>query len=148
MRHFSCPSHCINKQWTPVGIAALQSVSLLFSLLPSKAQTTRMSQLVASIRLLQSGALLLTTGFVFGMFVHSTKYPRIALSAHINILQHGLLSIAAGLILRTEAVKLDEWQVWVVFVAHLYSWFVNFVSACNAWWGASKTTPIVSFLMA
>ena len=102
-----------------------------------------MSQLAGSIRLLQSGALLLTTGFTFGIFIPTTKFPRMGLATHINILQHGLLSIAAGLILRSELVKLEDWQVWLVVGAHFYSWFVNSVTACNAWWGASKTMPIV-----
>lgn len=102
-----------------------------------------MSQLAASIRLLQNGAVLLTTAFSFGIFIPATKFPRIALATHVNLILHGLLSIAAGLVLRSGAVELEEWQVWLVAGAHFYSWVVNSVTACNAFWGASKTMPIV-----
>jgi hypothetical protein len=103
-----------------------------------------MSQACLGLSLLQSGAILLATGFAWGIFIPHTRYPRIALSTHVNMIQHGLLSIAAGYILRDkDLVTMSEWQFWTVAIAHYYLWAINIVSAMNTWWGTNKALVIV-----
>src|SRR5271170_8013213 len=98
-----------------------------------------MSQPAIAVSLMQSGSILLTGSFLLGVFIPATPYPRIALSTHVNALQHGLLSIAAGLILRDNGlVNLTHWQVWTVAVAHYYLWVINGMSLANSWWGTNK----------
>ena len=101
-----------------------------------------MSPTVHGLHLLQSGAFLITAGLAWGPFIPQTPFPRIALSAHLNFLQHGLLSIAAGILLR-HMKDLSEWQVLLVAVPHYYLWIVNIAMIGNAWWGTNKTTTIV-----
>jgi (hydroxyamino)benzene mutase len=103
-----------------------------------------MSQTSFAVGLLKSGSILLTSGFLWGIAIPATPFPRIALSTHMNMLQHGLLSIAGGLILRQSGlVTLNHWQIWTVVVAHYYLWILDFVSVLNAWWGTNKTLSLV-----
>lgn len=103
-----------------------------------------MSQSSIALGLLKSGSLLLTTGFLWGVFIPHTPYPRIGLSLHINMIQHGLLSLAAGFIMRApNLVKLSDWQVWMVGLSHFYLWIVNLIMLCNVWWGTNKALTIV-----
>lgn len=104
-----------------------------------------MSQAALGLGLVRSGAILLTTSFIWGTQVANTPYPRIALSTHLNMLQHGLLSIAAGLVMREHGLvgKMDDWQVWVVFIPHMYLWVLGIVNICNTFWGTNKFLTIV-----
>jgi hypothetical protein len=103
-----------------------------------------MSQAAFAVGLLQSGSLLLATSFLWGIFVSRTPYPRIALSNHVTMIQYGLLSVAAGLILYQKGlVSLTEWQVWLVALSHLYLWPLSFVAILNTWWGTDKTLKVV-----
>jgi hypothetical protein len=107
-----------------------------------------MSQSSLGLTLLQSGSILLAAGFAWGIFIPRTRYPRIALSTHVNMILHGLLSIAAGYILREkELVDMSPWQFWTVAVAHYYLWAMDVVSVLNAWWGTNKALAIVSVLL-
>jgi (hydroxyamino)benzene mutase len=103
-----------------------------------------MSQSVIAASLLKSGSLFLASGFLWGVFIPQTPYPRIALSLHMNMIQHGLLSIAAGYILAEHGlVKLSPWQVWMVSIPHFYLWAIDILMLCNTWWGTNKALTIV-----
>jgi hypothetical protein len=104
-----------------------------------------MSQTTLGLGLVRNGAILLTTSLLWGTQIAQTPYPRIALSTHVNMLQHGLLSIAAGLILREHGLvgKMEEWQNWVVFIPHMYMWVLAITNACNSFWGTNKFLTIV-----
>ena len=96
--------------------------------------------------LIKSGALQLTAAFIWGPFLPNTPYPRIALSSHLNLIQEGLLAIAAGLITRdSELVKLTNGQLNFIIWAHLGLWGIDFVSMCNSFWGTNKTLKMVYF---
>jgi (hydroxyamino)benzene mutase len=111
---------------------------------PPQKTTITMSQAAIALGLLKSGSLLLPAAFLLGIFIPATPFPRIALSSHVNMIQHGLLSIGAGLILyQTGLVELSEWQFWLVGLSHFYLWILDFVSICNAWWGTNKTLQVV-----
>jgi (hydroxyamino)benzene mutase len=103
-----------------------------------------MFQTTIAVGLLKSGSIFLATGFFWGVFIPKTPYPRIALSLHLNMIQHGLLSLAAGLILRDHGlVSLSVWQVGLIGFAHFYLWVMDGVSLCNTWWGTNKTLTLV-----
>jgi hypothetical protein len=104
-----------------------------------------MSQATLGLGLVRNGAILLTTSLIWGTQISNTPYPRIALSTHVNMLQHGLLSIAAGLLLREHGLvgKMDDWQVWVVFIPHMYLWVLGIASVGNTFWGTNKFLTIV-----
>lgn len=106
------------------------------------------SQTSLAIILIRSGALQLTTAFVWGTIVPHAPYPRIALSTHINLIQEGFLAIAAGLLTRDSTlVSLNDWQMNIVTGAHLGVWAFDIISMCNSWWGTNRTMKMVSVFL-
>jgi len=62
----------------------------------------------------------------------------------MNMLQHGLMSIAAGILLRQgELMGLEKWQVFAVVLPHYYVWFLDAVMIANSWWGTNKMLTLV-----
>jgi (hydroxyamino)benzene mutase len=95
------------------------------------------------LNLIKNGSLLVTTGLCWGTVIPATPFPRIALSTHLTLIQHGLLNIAAGTIVRTGLSELNEWQIWMVAVPHYLLWGVHACGMANAWCGSDKTWKIV-----
>lgn len=94
--------------------------------------------------LIKSGSAQLTAAFIWGLNIANTPYPRIALSTHLNLIQEGLLAIAAGLITRDPTlIKLNTWQTNLVVWSHLGLWVLDTASACNAYWGTNKFLKLV-----
>jgi len=103
-----------------------------------------MLQSAASLYLFRSGSLQLAASFLWGTMIPTTPYPRIGLSLHLNMIQHGLLSIAAASILSQKGlVELSSWQANFIAVSHLYLWVLEIVMLCNCWWGTDKLLQIV-----
>lgn len=96
-----------------------------------------------TLNLIKSGALLVSTSLVWGLAISNSRYPRIALSAHLNLLQHGILTLAAGLLLKTELVTLEGWQINMVVIPHYLIWYVDFINICNSWWGTNRMLKLV-----
>jgi len=97
-----------------------------------------MREVNSSALLMTNGSLLILAGLCWGTIIRSTPHPRIALSTHLTLLQHGLLNIAAGLVLKVEAIELNGVQMWIVTLPHLVLWAVHVIGVANAWWGADK----------
>ena|SRR5579862_7757829 len=97
-----------------------------------------------TLNLIKSGVLLIATSLLWGLAITNSGYPRIALSAHLNLLQHGLLTLAVGLLLKTELVALEGWQINMVAIPHYLIWYVDFINICNSWWGTNRTLKLVS----
>ena len=105
------------------------------------------TQASLGLALVKCGALQLTTGFIWGTLIPIPPYPRIALSAHMNLIQYGLLSIAAGLIAREGAGYYSDWQMWVITGAHFGLWPLAIVMVLNSWWGTNRAlTMVISFV--
>lgn len=99
--------------------------------------------LLASI-LIKSGALQLAAAFIWGPILPSTPYPRIGLSTHLNMIQEGLLAIAAGLVTRDpDLVKLSDWQLNLIVWAHVGLWGMDIISVFNSFWGTNRTLKMV-----
>lgn len=101
---------------------------------------------MTTLNLIKSGALLIATSLLWGLAIPNSRYPRIALSAHLNLLQHGFLTLAAGLLLKTELVTLEGWQVNMVAIPHYLIWYVDFINICNCWWGTNRALKLVSLV--
>jgi hypothetical protein len=103
-----------------------------------------MSQAAVAVSLLQSGSLLLTTGFSTGLFIPMAKYPRIALSLHMNMIQHGLLTLATGLLLRQDnLLELSGWRLSLVAGTHYYLWALAMLNFLNSFWGTKEFLTLV-----
>ena len=105
-------------------------------------QTAHNVATTLTISLVKNGGLLILTGLLWGVVIHRTPHPRIALSTHMTLLQHGLLNIAASVVLKE--VTLNDWQLRVVGVPHFMLWGLHAIGMLNAWWGANRATKSVS----
>ena len=100
-----------------------------------------------TLNLIKSGTLLVVASLLWGLAIPKSRHPRIALSAHLNLLQHGFLTLAAGFLLKTEMVKLEEtWQINMVAIPHYLIWYVDLINICNTWWGTSRALKLVCFV--
>ena len=102
-----------------------------------------MSNSEFALCLIKNGTLLITSGLVWGLFIHRTPYPRIALSTHLTLLQHGLLNVAAAVILKFYLIELNPYLSWAVIIPHFALWGVHACGFANAWWGSDRTWKIV-----
>jgi hydroxylaminobenzene mutase len=100
-------------------------------------------QVPLGLALVKNGALQLTTGFIWGVLIPFPPYPRIALSAHMNIIQHGLLSIAAGYIIQDGLAHYSNWQLYIISGAHFGLWALDIISLVNSWWGTNRSFKMV-----
>jgi hypothetical protein len=107
-----------------------------------------MSQAGLTSLLIKSGATQLAAAFVWGTQLPNTKYPRIALSTHMNMIQEGLLAVAAGLIVRDPTlIGLSDWQVNLIVAAHVGMWIFDISGMLNSFWGTNKTLKMVFFAL-
>lgn len=103
------------------------------------------SQTALTSLLIKSGATQLATAFVWGTQLHNTPYPRIALSAHMNMIQEGLLAVTAGLIAHDPGlINLSDWQLNVIVAAHVGMWAFDVSGMLNSFWGTNKTLKMVN----
>lgn len=58
----------------------------------------------------------------------------------MNMIQEGLMAIAAGYLVRDSGlVHLSEWQLGIVVGAHVGMWLFDIAGICNSFWGTNKT---------
>lgn len=95
--------------------------------------------------LIKNGSLLILMGLIWGTVIHRTPHPRIALSTHMTLIQHGLLNIAASVVLQAGVVTLNDCQLWTVGLPHFALWGLHAIGILNAWWGANRATKSVHF---
>jgi hydroxylaminobenzene mutase len=100
--------------------------------------------LAASSYLAANAALLILTGFVCGLLVPAAPYPRLMLTAHIQFVVNGIISLLAGLMLRTSLSIAGKRAAEVIVVAHTSAWFLCSSEVGAAIWGARKTLPIAA----
>ena len=73
----------------------------------------------AARSLAANGALLILTGLLCGLAVPAASYPRLMLTAHIQFLVNGMLSVFAGLILRNAFSVVDGRGGTVIVLGHV-----------------------------
>lgn len=91
-----------------------------------------------------NGALLILAGLLCGLVIPAADYPRLMLTAHIQFLVNGMISLFAGMMLKTSLAVVGRWGGTVVVVAHVSAWAVCLSEIAAAFWGANKTLPIAA----
>ncbi|KIM20515.1 hypothetical protein M408DRAFT_30298 [Serendipita vermifera MAFF 305830] len=98
-----------------------------------------------STNLIKSGVTLQLFGLLWGLYVPSTPFPRLALSAHLHSMTNGALLTVVGLVLRqTDLLTLNPLQSSIVTWGLNTAW-ISIASKCaNAYWGTANTLPITA----
>ncbi|MFM8392293.1 MAG: hypothetical protein ACKOB4_00010 [Acidobacteriota bacterium] len=95
-----------------------------------------------SRHILLNGLAMVLAGLTWGIFIVNTPYPRLALVAHIQFIQSGMLFTLLAVLL----IKLDHAvgarSLQVIIAAVWLNWLLLFSDVANAWWGTSQMLPI------
>ena len=95
-----------------------------------------------SRQILLHGLTLILVGLVWGFCVPGTPYPRLALTAHIQLTGNGLLFVALALLLLTLPNRVGAKSVLVMLAAVWLTWTMVLSEMANAWWGTNQMLPI------
>ena len=91
-----------------------------------------------------NGAVLILTGLLVGLAVPAAPFPRLMLTAHIQFVVNGMLSVFAGLVLRTGLSVVGPRAATFVVWAHVAAWLVCVSEIGAAFWGANQALPIAA----
>lgn len=104
-----------------------------------KSPSDRQAHLLAA-----NGATLIFVGLLCGLIIPAAAYPRLMLTAHIQFLVNGMVSLFAGLLLKTSLATVGRWGGTLVVAAHVATWAVCLSEVGAAFSGANKTLPIAA----
>jgi hydroxylaminobenzene mutase len=83
-------------------------------------------------------------GLVWGMVIPATPFPRLALTAHIQLTVNGVMFLVAGLVISHLPIARSGVLAKVLITAPWLVWPVMLTEMANAWWGARNMLPIAA----
>ena len=95
-----------------------------------------------SYYLTANGAMMILVGLFCGLAVAVAPYPRLMLTAHIQFLLNGMVSVFAALLLKTSLSVVTRRGAMVIVWGHISTWAVSVSEVAAAVWGAKKALPI------
>lgn len=102
-----------------------------------------MTHLPQSRQLALNGVLLILVGLFGGIAVAGAPFPRLMLTAHIQFMVNGMVSIFAALLLQS-ALSTPKRGVSLIVWGHYSLWLVCLSEVAGAFWGSNKTLPIAA----
>jgi hypothetical protein len=103
------------------------------------------SQFTTAHSVIRSGLSLQLFGLCWGFAVQATPYPRLALTAHINLMAGGAMVLLAGIVLlHPSVIQLSTLQSRIVYWGLGGLWLPMAAQCANAFWGTNQMLPIVS----
>ena len=97
-----------------------------------------------SRQILIHGLVMVLVGLVWGLVIPNTPYPRLALGAHIQLVENGLLFVVLATLLLALPHRVGRASVWVMVLAAWLTWSMALSEVANAWWGTNRLLPIVA----
>jgi hydroxylaminobenzene mutase len=83
-------------------------------------------------------------GLVWGMVVPATPFPRLALTAHIQLTANGVMFLVAGLVISHLPSVGGGVSARILIAGPWLTWPVMLTEMTNAWWGARNMHPIAA----
>jgi (hydroxyamino)benzene mutase len=93
---------------------------------------------------LRQGAVYMLVGLIWGMVVPATPFPRLALTAHIQLTANGIMFLVAGLIILRLPIAKSGVPAKILVAGPWLTWPVMLTEMVNAWWGARNMLPIAA----
>ena len=103
-----------------------------------------MTEQSGSRQILFNGLALVLAGLVWGIFVPSTPFPRLALGAHVQFVENGMLLIVLAALLLTLPHNVGHKSIVVMVTTAWLTWAMALSEVANAWWGTRLTLPIAA----
>jgi hypothetical protein len=97
-----------------------------------------------SRQILMHGLLMVLVGLVWGLMIPNTPHPRLALGAHIQLVENGLLFVVLATLLLALPHRVGRPSVWIMVLAAWLTWSMALSEVANAWWGANHVLPIAA----
>jgi hypothetical protein len=97
-----------------------------------------------SRQILIHGLSMVLVGLVWGLVIPNTPFPRLAVGAHIQLVENGLLLVVLATLLLALPHRVGRRSIWVMVLAAWLTWFMALSEVANAWWGTSRVLPIVA----
>lgn len=95
-----------------------------------------------SRQILIHGMALILAGLVWGLVILGTRFPRLALGAHIQFVTNGLLFMVLATVLLALPHGVGIRSIWAMVVAACLTWGMAVSEVANAWWGTTQMLPI------
>ena len=103
------------------------------------------SQTRTGLSLIRSGLSLQLFGLCWGLGVQATPFPRLALTAHIQLMVEGAMVLLVGItLLQTSVIQLGALQSQIVYWGLGGIWVTMAAECANSFWGTHEILPIVS----
>ena len=93
-------------------------------------------------QILIHGMTFILVGLVWGLVVPHTPFPRLALTAHIQFENSGLLFMVAAIILLKVPHGVGRKSMAVMLLSVWLTWAMALSEVGNAWWGTMQLLPI------
>jgi (hydroxyamino)benzene mutase len=90
------------------------------------------------------GMVFVLVGLVWGLVVPNTPYPRLALTAHVQLESNGMLFTILGVLLLKLPHSVGSRSVWVMLLAVWLTWLMALSEVANSWWGTTQILPIAA----
>jgi hypothetical protein len=97
-----------------------------------------------SRQILIHGLSMVLVGLVWGLVVPNTPFPRLAVGAHIQLVENGLLFVVLATLLLALPHRVGRRSVWVMVLAAWLTWSMALSEVANAWWGTNRVLPIAA----
>ena len=97
-----------------------------------------------SRQILIHGLTMVLVGLVWGLVIPNTPHPRLALGAHIQLVENGLLFVVLATLLLALPHRVGRASVWAMVLAAWLTWCMALSEVANAWWGTNRVLPIVA----
>lgn len=81
---------------------------------------------------------------IWGMVVPATPFPRLALTAHIQLTANGIMFLVAVLVILRLPIVKSGVSAKIIVAGPWLTWPVMLTEMVNAWWGARKMLPIAA----
>jgi hydroxylaminobenzene mutase len=93
---------------------------------------------------LRQGAVYVMVGLVWGMVIPATPFPRLALTAHIQLTSNGIMYLVGGLVISHLSLAANGMASRILVAAPWMTWLVMLSEMTNGWWGARNMLPIAA----
>jgi hydroxylaminobenzene mutase len=95
-------------------------------------------------QILIQGMLFVLVGLVWGLAIPHTPFPRLAVGAHVQFEQSGIVFMLVGIVLLTLPHRVGSKSIAVMLITVALVWLMAISEAANAWWGTIQTLPIAA----
>jgi hydroxylaminobenzene mutase len=95
-------------------------------------------------QILIHGMFFILVGLVWGLVVPHTPFPRLALTAHIQFEESGILLMVLAILLLKLPHRVGNKSIWVMLLTVWLTWAMALSEVGNSWWGTTQLLPIAA----